>query len=201
MPIPAGPIVLERKLHQPRHTITLRKLAAIATLVLAAGFGVAAAGRIFTNPKPAPLLKRLFPHAAVFSPLEGTPLHFTAYGSDPKTDQAAPAIGYAFWTTDLVPEERGYHGPIHILVGMDPAGTLTGVIVDYDSEPYGYFSVELPAFAAQFTNKSIRDQFRPGADIDAVSRASLSINSAVRAIRDSSRSVARALLTPEAVKR
>lgn len=201
MPIPAGPIVLERKLHQTRHTTTLRKLAAIATLILPAGCGVAASGRIFTNPKPAPLLKRLFPHAAVFSPLEGTPLHFTAYGSDPKADQGAPAIGYAFWTTDLVPEERGYHGPIHILVGMDPTGTLRGVIVDYDSEPYGYFSVELPAFAAQFTNKSIRDQFRAGADIDAVSRASLSINSAVRAIRDSSRMVARSLLTPEAVKR
>jgi transcriptional regulator of nitric oxide reductase len=181
--------------------LTPRKLAAIAALIFAGGFGLAAAGRIFTNPKPAPLLKRLFPHAAAFSPLEGTPLHFTAYGADPSTDPQATAIGYAFWTTDLVPEERGYHGPIHILVGMNTAGTLAGVIVDYDSEPYGYFSVELPAFAAQFTNKSIRDPFRPGADVDAVSRASLSINSAVRAIRDSSRMVARALLTPDAVKR
>ena len=56
-------------------------------------------------------------------------------------------------------------------------------------------------FAAQFTNKSIRDQFRVGGDVDAVSRASLSINSAARAIRDSSRMMARALLTPDAVKR
>jgi hypothetical protein len=40
-----------------------------------------------------------------------------------------------------------------------------------------------------------------GGDVDAVSRASLTINSASRAIRDSSRMVARALLTPDAVKK
>ena len=41
-----------------------------------------------------------------------------------------------------------------------------------------------PAFAAQFKGKSIRDPFRVGGDIDAVSRASLTIGSATRAIRD-----------------
>ena len=101
----------------------------------------------------------------------------------------------------MVPEEHGYHGAIHILVGMDLHGILTGVVVDYHSEPYGYFSVEPKEFAAQFTSKSIRDPFRVGGDVDAVSRASLSIASATRAIRDSSRMVARALLTPDAVKR
>ena len=128
-----------------------------------------------------------FPAAAAFSPLGGTPLHFKAYAADPKTNPSAPPIGFAFWTTDLVPQEHGYHGPIHILVGMDMTGILTGVVVDYDSEPYGYFSVEPPKFAAQFKGKSIRDPFRVGGDVDAVSRASISINSATRAIRDSSR--------------
>jgi len=61
--------------------------------------------------------------------------------------------------------------------------------------------VEPPKFAAQFKGKSVRDKFVVGADVDAVSRATLSINSAARAIRDSSRMVARALLNPEAVKR
>src|SRR4029077_10403330 len=131
----------------------------------------------------------------------GNPLHFTAYGVDPRTNPAAPPIGLAFWTTDLVPDEHGYHGPIHILVGMTMAAILTGVVVDYDSEPYGYFSVEPPAFAAQFAHKSIRDPFRAGVDIDAVSRASISINSATRAIRDSARMVARALLTSDPAKR
>jgi hypothetical protein len=84
---------------------------------------------------------------------------------------------------------------------MDLTGILTGVVVDYDSEPYGYFSVEPPEFAAQFKGKSIRDQFRVGGDVDAVSRATLSVNSAARAIRDSSRMMARAYLDPNAVKR
>src|SRR5207247_2554008 len=113
----------------------------------------------------------------------------------------ASPVGFAFWTTDMVPQEHGYHGPIHLLVGMDLSGILAGVVVDYDSEPYGYFSVEPPEFAGQFKGKSIRDPFKVGGDIDAVSRASISINSAARAVRDSSRMVARALLTPDAVKK
>lgn len=157
--------------------------------------------RIYTNPDPTDELKRLFPAAAAFSPLSGTPLHFTVYRADPKRNPLAPSVGYAFWTTDLVPNEYGYHGPIHILVGMDLTGILTGVIVDYHSEPYGYFSVEPPEFARQFKGKSIRDPFMVGRDVDVVSRASISIASATRAIRDSSRTMARAFLSPDAVKR
>ncbi len=175
-------------------------------LVLAAvlcGGGVLSAQqrRIFTNQNPANELKKLFPGAAVFSPLGGEPLHFKAYGVDPKSDPAARPIGYVFWTTDMVPQEHGYHGPLHILVGLDLTGIITGIIVDYHSEPYGYFSVEPPEFPAQFKNKSIFDSFRVGADVDAVSRASLTINSATRAIRDGSRMMAKTFLDPAAVKR
>ena len=168
----------------------------VVVLLAAAGIIVLAADRIYTNPDPGAELKRLFPAAAAFSPLAGEPLHFKAYAVNPKTNPAAPPIGLAFWTTDLVPQEHGYHGPIHILVGVDMTGVLTGVVVTYNSEPYGYFSVEPPKFAAQFKGKSIRDPFRVGGDIDAVSRASISIGSATRAIRDSSRMVAKKLLTP-----
>lgn len=179
----------------------VRKLVALALFISTSGLVLFAADRIFTNPKPDAHLKKLFPNAVAFSPLTGTPLHFTAYGADPAKNPNAPVLGYAFWTTDMVPNEHGYHGAIHILVGMTLQGVLTGVVVDYHSEPYGYFSVEPKEFADQFTNKSIRDPFRVGEDVDAVSRASLSIASATRAIRDSSRAVARALLSPDAVKR
>jgi transcriptional regulator of nitric oxide reductase len=167
---------------------------ALVLVVLSGSLLLAGADRIFTNPKPDAHLKQLFPAAAAFSPLGGTPLHFTAFAVDPRTDPSARALGYAFWTTDLVPHEHGYHGPIHILVGLDPTGTLTGVVIDYDSEPYGYFSVEPEKFAAQFKGKSVRDPFKVGADVDAVSRASISISSATRAIRDSSRMIAQQLL-------
>ena len=174
----------------------------LAAFVCAAGIVTSAQPRrIYTNPDPGPELKQLFPAAAAFSKLGGEPLHFKAYGVDPKADPAAKPIGYVFWTTDMVPNEHGYHGAIHILVGLNLDATINGIVVDYDSEPYGYFSVQPPEFASQFKGKSIFDKFQPGADVDAVSRATLTINSATRAIRDSTRLVARALLDPNAVKR
>ena len=191
-----------------RAEAALRKLALFVMLMcsVAAASPTAQYGRRrrepreYSNPNAGLELRQLFPHAASFSPLGGTPPHITAYGVAPRPDAAAQPLGFAFWTTDLAPSERGYHGPIRILVGMTVAGTLTGVVVDSDTEPYGYFSVETPEFAAQFVGKSVRDAFRVGSDVDAVSRASLSIGSAARAIRDSSRLVARALLNPSDVK-
>ena len=177
----------------------LQKAAALVLTLGAAGAIAFAADRIYTLPDPAAELKRLFPAATAFSPLAGQPLHFKAYAADPKANPSAPPIGIAFWTTDLVPQEHGYHGPIHILVGMNMTGVLAGVVVAYDSEPYGYFSVEPPKFATQFNGKTIRDPFRVGGDVDAVSRASITISSATRAVRDSSRMVAKQLL-PDAVK-
>jgi NosR/NirI family nitrous oxide reductase transcriptional regulator len=145
------------------------------------------------QPADAPLLaqlKQLFPSAASFSPKRGEPPHFTAYTA------AQSVIGYAFWTTELEPLERGYDGPIKILVGMDPKGVLTGIVVAQHHEPYGNFSIDLPQFPAQFRGKNIRDPFRVGGDIHAVSRATMTVTSAARAVRNSARRVARRLLSP-----
>lgn len=172
----------------------------VLTLVAVTGIAALAADRIFTNPKPQAHLRALFPKAAAFSPLEGTPLHFKAFAADPKTTSNPPLLGYAFWTTDLVPNEYGYHGPIHVLVGMDLTGILSGVVVDYDSEPYGYFSVQPPEFAAQFAGKSVRAPFRVGGDVHAVSRATITVSSATRAIRDSARIMAKTFLNPANLK-
>ena len=76
-------------------------------------------------------------------------------------------VGYAFWTTDLEPLERGYDGPIQILVGINPRGVLAGIIVTAHREPYGDFSVDPPEFAAQFAGKDVRDPFKVGTDIEA----------------------------------
>lgn len=177
-----------------------RTIGAVAGLIAALVAVASARDRIFTNPKPEAHLRELFPTAAAFSPLAGTPVHFKAYGADPKTTANPPLLGYAFWTTDLVPNEFGYHGPIHVLVGMDLTGILTGAIVDYDSEPYGYFSVQPPEFGAQFVRKSVRAPFKVGGDIHAVSRATISVTSATRAIRDSARIMAKTFLNPADVK-
>ena len=141
-------------------------------------------------------LKTVFPSATSFSTKQKTPLaHFVAYGADGKT-----VLGYAFWTTELEPLERGYDGPIKILVGMDTKGILTGVLVVEHHEPYGNFSVEPPRFAAQFKGRNVRDPFRVGVNVDAVTSATISITSATRAIRNSALRIGRALLTPEGSK-
>jgi hypothetical protein len=152
--------------------------------------------RLYTNPNTDGYVKALFPQAVTYLP-ESSPIpHFNAYASDPKANPKAAPIGFMWWTTDLDPWEVGYHGPIRMFVGMDLTGTLTGVIVDWDTEPYGSFSVEPPKFGGQFKGKKITDPFRVGGDVDAVSRASISINSATRAVRDTSRLVAKHLLAP-----
>lgn len=179
----------------------MKRIAALLFIFVSASVIVSAQQRrIYTNPNPEDHARRIFPGAVAFSPLEGTPLHYKAYAQDPKTTPGAKPIGYVFWTTDLVPREHGYHGPIHFLVAMDLAGIIKGVHLDYHGEPYGDFSIEPPKFVAQFTNKRIRDPFRVGGDVDAVSRATITITSATRAIRDSSRMMAKHFLDPAAVK-
>lgn len=140
-------------------------------------------------------LTELFPAAVSFSPKGGNPPHIKAFGGT-MGGASRSLLGYAFWTTELEPLERGYDGPIKILVGLDPKGILTGIIVAEHNEPYGNFSVDLPRFPAQFRGKNIRDPFRVGADVDAVSRATITVTSASRAVRNSARRVARQLLAP-----
>ncbi len=170
------------------------RAAAALLLVVAGAVGVLQQKQL-TDKKLLDQLAHLFPPGTVFSPKEGTPQHFSAYVTDPASGRQTLA-GFAFWTTELEPLERGYDGPIKILVGMDTRGILTGVLVVEHREPYGDFSIDPPQFAAQFKGKDIRQPFRVGDDIDAVSRASISVTSATRAIRNSARRVARALLTP-----
>ena len=166
----------------------MKRLAIVLSL-LAATAALTAGAQNQTDAR----LKRLFPTATTFSPKGGDPPHVKAFNGE-------TLLGYAFWTTELLPLERGYGGPIAILLGMDTKGILSGLVIIEHHEPYGDFSIDRSAFAAQFKNKDVRDPFKLGNDIDAVSRATITMSSAVRAIRNSSRRVARALLTPPDAK-
>ena len=162
----------------------MKRLAIVLSL-LAASVALTTAGQAPADAR----LKRLFPAATTFSPKGGDPPHIKAFNGE-------TLLGYAFWTTELSPLERGYGGPIVLLLGMDTKGVLTGLVVIEHHEPYGDFSIEPPAFAAQFKGKDVRDPFKLGEDIDAVSRATITMSSAVRTIRSSARRMARSYLTP-----
>jgi NosR/NirI family nitrous oxide reductase transcriptional regulator len=168
------------------------KLLVAAALV--AGISVVVADAQALDARLQAQLVQLFPAATAFSPKSSDPPVYKAFANGQNV------IGYAFWTTELEPLERGFDGPIRILVGMDLKGVLTGVIVTQHNEPYGNFSIDLPRFPGQFKNKSIRDPFKVGGDIDAVSRATITVTSASRAVRNSARRIARQLLTPPAPK-
>lgn len=160
----------------------------VAILSLVTGAAVIALDAQTADAKLQAQLAQLFPSASAFSPKGSDPPVYKAFSGGENV------IGYAFWTTELEPLERGFDGPIKMLVGMDLKGMLTGIIVTQHNEPYGNFSVDLPRFAAQFKNKSIRDPFKVGGDIDAISRATITVTSASRAVRNSARRVARQLL-------
>ena len=162
--------------------------------------GVLVGGGQPPDPSLMAQLEYLFPQGSSFSPKEGNPPHFKAYRDDVGDGAERTLIGFAFYTTDLEPLERGYDGPIQVLVGMDTAGVLTRIIVVQHNEPYGYFSVDPSEFASQFVRKSIREPFRVGNDVDAISTATVTVTSTARAVRNGARRIARRFLSPADVK-
>jgi transcriptional regulator of nitric oxide reductase len=173
----------------------------VLVTLFAASVGVVAlaAQRITTYPAE-PYLKQLFPTAAAISPHGGQPLHWKIYDEDPKANPQASPVALAWWSTDVVPLERGYNGPTHMFIGMDMNGRIVGAAMAFSTDPYAFFSVEPPEFASQFKGKSIRAPFRVGEDIHAVSRATLTVSSATRAVRDSARAMAKLFLNPANVQ-
>ncbi|RPI64293.1 MAG: FMN-binding protein [Lysobacterales bacterium] len=175
-------------------TLFMRLATLVVGIVLLA---VGASGQGSNDAELTAQLKKLFPNAATFSAKTGTPGHYKAFGPG-AAGKEGELLGLAYWTTELEPLERGFDGPIKMLVGLNVAGEITSVIVTDHREPYGYFSVDLPDWPTQFEGKSIRDAFKVGADVDAISRATITVQSASRAIRNSSRKIARAHLAPPA---
>lgn len=138
-------------------------------------------------------LFEVMPQAISFSQKSGSPPVIRAF-SDPEQEQL---IGLVFTTPDIPPEEVGFSGPLHLLVGMDLEGILTGTKVLYYTESYRSFRgdfVEDAGFTQQLTNKSIADAFRLGTDIDTISRATITSWALTRGVRNAARRVAEAYL-------
>jgi len=168
---------------------------AVHSMLVVLAMSALLAGQSTRDPRIDALTKRLFPESTRVGPKEGLPPHFKVFGNT-AGGAGDTLLGLEFWTTEVQPLERGYDGPIKMFVGMDMRGVLKGVVVVEHHEPYGSFSVDPPEFAAQFAGKSVRDPFKVGEDVDAVSRASITILSATRAIRNSARRIASQYVAP-----
>ena len=181
-----------RRPGERRRRVGGRSAALVPALVLTA---VAAAAQGFVSPADEAALRRLLPEADHFELQDRGARHFRAFA--PSEAGAAPRlIALAFFTTDVTPRVYAYSGRITSLVAMDPRGRLIGVEVVHHYEPYGYFSIDLPGFPRQFVGKSIREPLEVGRDIDAVSRATVTVEAATRGIRQGARRLARAFLPP-----
>ena len=156
-------------------------------------------GAVEINQRPDDLVSRIdselrsvFPGAHSWFFEDGDSPHFRGYTKD--AEESSPRlVGLAFVTTDISPT-KGYNGPIPILVGMSLNGKITDVLLFYHEEPFGYFSIDLPKFTAQFKDKSIFDPIKIGENVDAISRATMTLEAASRGIRVGARQVIRALL-------
>ena len=138
-------------------------------------------------------------------------------GSVPRPDMGDPRLAEKTWDArieldvlsawksepDLYRFDPDPRRPVFIIDTPPPYPSGSwhiGAVMAYSSDPYAFFSVEPPELAAQFKNKSIRAPFRVGEDIHAVSRATLTVSSATRAVRDSARAMAKLFLNPADVK-
>jgi hypothetical protein len=99
--------------------------------------------------------------------------------------RALPKAQYTFFVattrehTDgyaLFDEQLGQHEPISFATFFDPEGKVTRVEIVAYREPFGD-GVRAERFRKQFVGRGAESTFRPGADIDAISGATISSRS------------------------
>ncbi len=84
--------------------------------------------------------------------------------------------GYA-----LFDEQLGQHEPISFATFFDAAGQVTRVEVVAYREPYGE-GIRAERFRRQFVGRTAQSKYRPGADIDTISGATISSRAACIAV-------------------
>ncbi|MEX2466187.1 MAG: 4Fe-4S binding protein [Gemmatimonadota bacterium] len=135
---------------------------------------------------PRSLLEEVMPAADRFESKSGVPPVIRAYKGD-------LLLGFVFETQDIPPEQLGYSGPVRAIVGLGVDGLLTGARVTDYYESYkssmGDF-LRRRGIQEQFAGKSIADPFDVNADVEGVTRATLSTRALARGIRNASRRVA-----------
>ena len=138
-------------------------------------------------------LRRVMPGADRFEPVAGPPPYWRAFHN------AKPA-GLVL-STGRVTGSVGYSGkPLDILVGLDPAGVISGALVLEQHEPImatGATAADIDAFVAGLAGRSLEEPITvvragAGADqIDAVAGATISSMVIADAVATAARAVAR----------
>lgn len=97
----------------------------------------------------------------------------------------------AFNTYDIVPSISGYAGPIKLLLALNKEGEIAGIKILEHRETRNYVHYMVTReYLRQFLGKSVHDPIEIDRDIDAISRATESVEALTKTVRESSRKVA-----------
>jgi len=87
---------------------------------------------------------------------------------------------------------RGYGGPMLVAVGTNTRGKVTGItIIDHKETPPFFNRVLKSNFLNSLANKTYKEHFIPGEDLDSVSGATRSARALAETVRQGSREIAR----------
>lgn len=151
-------------------------IAILTVTALVAGYAIRASA---PAPDERPMLAELAPGVS-FSDKSGQP---PVYVSSDGT--------VAFNSHDIVPDIRGYAGPIKSMVALSPDGTILGVrIIEHKETENFVHQMVSPAYLDSFKGKSVHERFIVGKNVDAISRATVSVEALASSIKESSRLVA-----------
>jgi len=109
-------------------------------------------------------------------------------------------LGYVFLTDEVVPIPAYSGQPVSVLVGIDVAGTITGVRIVAHQEPIlvvGVTEENLAAYVGQYAGKSVFERFKVGGEerpgyvtVDGISGATITVMVLNASIARAARTVA-----------
>ncbi|MBK8128734.1 MAG: FMN-binding protein [bacterium] len=127
-------------------------------------------GYLMSGADVTPLVQNVLPDA---TSIQTKGQLFVGYDAD------GSLVGYA-----AVGVAPGYGGPIEMLVGVDPAGNILGVVVVEQRESPGFFRlVERSDLIADYADRPITTPLQLGSDLDAVTGATVSSEGIASAVR------------------
>jgi uncharacterized protein with FMN-binding domain len=101
-------------------------------------------------------------------------------------DGSQTILGWA-----AVADAPGYAGNVQVLIGVNPAGQITGVKVTSQTEtPSFYGRIVDTKFVSEFAEMAVNSPFNIGEDVDAVSRATITSRAITQAVKSASYTLA-----------
>jgi len=125
----------------------------------------------------------ILPQASEFELLLGPITIYQGFQIDPQT-KIKKLCGYVYRPADVITDIQGYSGPIDLVIGISPEGTIQNIACLSHSETSSYVAA-LGRFLQQFVAKSPGSALEIGKDIDGITGATITSSAISRIVRES----------------